>query len=269
MQIRTSRAFIAVVALTCAAAAAFASPQPAGVSYYSAGLSAQLLGDMPAWPASVDQARAGIQAAAQFEPKEAIAANRASADGRMAAAAAMRDPLAVDRDPNTQGVAAWEHLIASNDSVDPDNDRLDALIKRMDEIMESFHNQHEQHQITFKTQTALDLKTCAQVRQLVVEKTNAQYAIALNENAMLRGVYFQMQGVIRSMLAREARWAQTYKGLSQARQIVNQSTMTDRQNETMTAIHEVSQLVGSRLHSEIEPWVEAHDKLKDPNSCMN
>ena len=269
MQIRKSGVLGATVVLMCAVGAAFAAPQPAGVSYYSAGLSAQLFSDMPAWPASVDQAHAGIEAAARFVPKEATAANRADADTRMAAAAMMRDPQAVDRDPGTHGVAAWEGLIARHDSVDPDNDRIDALIKRMDDAMESFHAQHEQHEMTFKQQADLHMTSCAQVRQVVIEHTNAQYAIAQGENAALRGIYFEMQGVIRSILAREARWATAYKGLSQARQIANQSTMADRQNESVTAIHEISQLVGSRLQSEIEPWAAAHDKLKEPSTCAD
>lgn len=267
MHIRMSGAMVVAAVLVCAVGAALAAPQPAGVSYYSAGLSAQLFSDMPAWPASVDQAHAGIEDAARFVPKEATAAKRADADERMAAAAMLHDPQAVDRDPNTQGVAAWEGLIARNDSVDPDNDRIDALIKRMDDTMESFHTQHEQHEMTFKQQADLHMTSCAQVRQVVIEHTNAQYAIAQGENAALRGIYFEMQGVIRSILAREARWATAYKGLSQARQIANQSTMADRQTESSTAIHEISQLVGSRLQSEIEPWAAAHEKLKEPSTC--
>ena len=269
MHIRKLRLLGATIALVCAVGAVAAAPQPAGVSYYSAGLSAQLFSDMPTWPASVDQAHAGIEAAARFVPKEATAANRADADTRMAAAAMLHDPQAVDREPNRQGVTAWEGLIARNDSVDPDNDRIDVLIKRMDDAMESFHAQHEQHEMTFKQQADLHMTSCAQVRQVVIEHVNAQYAIAQGENAALRGIYFEMQGVIRSILAREARWAMVYKGLSQARQIANQSTMVDRQNESVTAIHAVSQLVGSRLQSEIAPWVTAHDKLTEPSTCAD
>ena len=127
-----------------------------------------------------------MEAAARFVPKEAIAANRADADARMAAAAMLRDPEAVDRDPNMQGVAAWEKLIASHDPVHPNNDRIDVLIKRMDDIAENFRTQHEQHQITFKQQADLHMTSCAQVRQYYVGSTNAQYAIAQGENAALR-----------------------------------------------------------------------------------
>jgi hypothetical protein len=269
MQVCKFCSLIASVALLLGAGVSYSAPQPAGISYYSAGLSAQLFSDMPTWPASADLAHTGIEAAARFVPKEATAAERADTDSRMAAAAMLRDPAAVDRDPRTPGVAAWEQLIASNDSVNPDNAKLDVLVKRMDDITESFQAQHEQHEMTFKQQVDLHMTSCAQVRQVVAEHTNVQYAIAQGENAALRGVYFQMQGVIRSILAREARWAVAYKGLSQPRQIANQGTMTDRQNETVTAIHLVSQLVGSRLESEIEPWVVAHDKLKEPSTCSS
>ncbi len=269
MQVCKLGSLIAGVALLLSAGVAYTAPQPAGVSYYSAGLSAQLFSDMPTWPASADLARTGIEAAARFVPKEETAAKRADADSRMAAAAMLRDPEAVDRDPSTQGVAAWEQLIASNDSVNPDNARIDVLIKRMDDIADNYHEQHEQHEMSFKQQVDLHMTSCAQVRQVAAEHTNAQYAIAQGENAALRGVYFQMQGVIRSILAREARWALAYKGLSQPRQISNQGTIADRQNETITAIHLISQLVGSRLESEIEPWVVAHDKLKEPSTCAN
>ena len=269
MQICKLGSLIAGVVLLLGGGVAYSAPQPAAVSYYSAGLSAQLFSDMPTWPASADLAPTGIEAAARFVPKEATAANRADADSRMAAAAMLRDPGAADRDSGHQGTAAWEQLIASNDSVNPDNARIDVLIKRMDDITESFQAQHAQHEMSFKQQADLHMTTCAQVRQVVAEHTNAQYAIAQGENAALRGVYIQMQGVIRSILAREARWALVYEGLSQPRQIANQSTMADRQNETVTAIHLISQLVGSRLESEIEPWVVAHDKLKEPSTCAS
>ncbi len=269
MQVCKFGSLIMGLGLLLVAGVTYSAPQPAGVSYYSAGLSAQLFSEMPTWPASADLAHTGIEAAARFVPKEETAAKRADADSRMAAAAMLRDPEAEERDHSIQGVAAWEHLTASNDSVDPDNAKLDVLIKRMDDITESFQTQHEQHEISFKQQFDLHMTSCAQVRQLVFEHTNAQYAIAQGENAALRGVYFQMQGVIRSILAREARWAIAYKGLSQVRQIVHQSTMADRQNETLTAIHLISSLVGESLKSRIEPWVVAHDKLKEPSTCSS
>jgi hypothetical protein len=247
--------------------AAGASAAPAAPRYfYSPWLSPQLFGLLPAWPSSAEDAAAGIARAQAYEAKSQASFNRADADLQMNIAAANAAGSQEDDSPEDQ--KAWHGLADRHDFNDADNDKIEALQKKMTEI-----DQHYQGQVEVLDHAALikwrDTRpTCAQSFQTSRETVTQEYTIAQQQNEALKGLWEEMRGVVQQIIRREERWATAYAPLHPLHKLAYFDQMHMLQGEAMSGTHMLSQQMQNELRSQILPRVDAKQRMDaDKRTC--